>query len=162
AWDPKNGLHIRRDLLVTDRLIERLTLHNYLMTPIDYWMHLDLGCDFADIFEVRGWVRQERGQFFTPLVARDRRTLTFAYRGRDGKILESVVRFRELPDELTAGGAGWRFVLGVNARVEYEWEVNAEHEPAKSTALPVVRTLDERREAIEDSYRAWRSQCTQW
>jgi glycogen debranching enzyme len=160
-WDPKNAIHIRRELLLTDRMIERLTLHNYLTTPIDYWIHLDLGCDFADIFEVRGWMRPERGQFFAPRIAEDRGAVTFAYRGRDGKTLRSVVRFRDPPDELAAAGASWRFLLGVNAHVELEWEVQAEHELIEPRALAVGR-LDERRGAMEECYRIWRGQCTQW
>jgi glycogen debranching enzyme len=161
AWDPKNGLHIRRELLLTDRMIERVTLHNYLMTPIDYWMNLDLGADFADIFEVRGWLRGVRGQFFAPRLARDRRTMTFTYRGRDGHTLESVVRFREPPDELTSRGAGWRFSLNVNAHLELEWEIQAEEEQAGSGAVAGVQ-FDERRDAMEQIYRGWRGQCTQW
>ena len=42
----------------------------------DYWIELALGCDFADIFEVRGWRREERGQYFAPGPAGDR--LVFA------------------------------------------------------------------------------------
>ena len=58
-WDPKNCIHIRRELLVSDRLIERLTITNYLPRAIDYWVELAIGCDFADIFEIRGWKRDK-------------------------------------------------------------------------------------------------------
>lgn len=161
AWDPKNGIHLRRELLLTDRMIERVTLHNYLMTPIDYWIDLDLGADFADIFEVRGWLRDARGQFFAPLLAWDRRTMTFTYRGRDGHTLRSVVRFREPPDELTDRGARWRFPLNVNTHLELEWEIQAEEEQAGSRAVAGGQ-FDERRDAMEQIYRGWRGQCTQW
>ena len=65
-WDPKHAVHIRRELVLSDRLGERVTLTNYLAQPLEYWLELSLACDFADIFEVRGWRRAERGQFFAP------------------------------------------------------------------------------------------------
>ena len=65
-WDPKHAVHIRRELVLSDRLTERVTLTNYLAAPLDYWIELSLGCDFADIFEVRGWRRRERGAVLRP------------------------------------------------------------------------------------------------
>ncbi|HET7241689.1 MAG TPA: glycogen debranching N-terminal domain-containing protein, partial [Gemmatimonadales bacterium] len=35
-WDPRNVIHVRRELLLSDRLRERLTLVSYLRRPIDY------------------------------------------------------------------------------------------------------------------------------
>ena len=55
-----------RELLLSDRLPERMTLTSYLGEPLEYWVELALGCDFADIFEVRGWRRAARGQYFAP------------------------------------------------------------------------------------------------
>ena len=65
-WDPRNVVHIRRELVLADRLVERVTLTGYFGTPEHYWVELELGCDFADIFEVRGWLRRERGQYYAP------------------------------------------------------------------------------------------------
>ena len=61
SWDPKHAVYIRRELLLEDSLVERLTLTNFLVRPIDYWVQLLIGCDFADIFEVRGWAREQGG-----------------------------------------------------------------------------------------------------
>ena len=41
AWDPRNVVHLRRELLLSDRLVERLTLTSYLGSPVDYWIELD-------------------------------------------------------------------------------------------------------------------------
>src|SRR4030095_11205281 len=71
-WDPKNCVHISRELIVADRLIEQLTLTNYLPDPIEYWVELLLAADFADIFEIRGWKREKRGQYFAPQPNRNR------------------------------------------------------------------------------------------
>lgn len=60
GWDPRNCLHIRREILVEDRLMERITFTNYLAEPIDFWFELETGCDFVDIFEVCGLKRKKR------------------------------------------------------------------------------------------------------
>ena len=122
-WDPRNVVHMRRELALDDRLIERLTLTGYLGAPADYWVELTLGCDFADIFEVRGWRREMRGQYFAPRPAGD--SLEFAYRGRDGRLLRTAVRFRRRPDRLTERAARWNLRLELDKPIELEWEVCA-------------------------------------
>ena len=75
--DPVNFLHLRREQLVDEQLVERLTLTNFLVHDIDYWVEYEFACDFADQFEVRGARRRSRGTFFLPRVTKDR--VTFAY-----------------------------------------------------------------------------------
>ena len=48
-WDPKHAIYLRRELILEDSLIERLTLTNFLIRPIDYWLELCVGCDFVTI-----------------------------------------------------------------------------------------------------------------
>ena len=116
-------------------------------------------CDFADIFEVRGWRRAERGQFFAPEPAGDR--LLFRYRGRDGRTIGSVVRFLQPPDLLTARRARWDFTLAsqiplsLNGRYS---RTSAERAPAGSRAA----RFDERRAAVERHYRTWRQAGSRW
>src|SRR5438874_4044748 len=80
--DPVNFLHLRREQLIDEQLVERLTLTNFLVHDIDYWVEYEFACDFADQFEVRGARRRSRGSFFLPRVEKDR--VTLAYQGRDG------------------------------------------------------------------------------
>ncbi len=157
-WDPKNVIHIRRELVVADRLIERLTLTSYLGAPVDYWIEVTFGCDFADIFEVRGWRRRERGQYFAPGHRPDE--LTFAYRGRDGRLLRSGIRFRDPPDRLAGTTARWEIPLHGERRVELEWEVHAED--AEERRAYQVRGLDECRGTLRRVYETWRGTCSHW
>jgi glycogen debranching enzyme len=62
-WYPKHAVHIRRELLLSDRLTERVTLTSYLPGSLEYWVELVCAADFADIFEVRGWSRDGRNSF---------------------------------------------------------------------------------------------------
>ncbi|HEX5830863.1 MAG TPA: glycogen debranching N-terminal domain-containing protein [Gemmatimonadaceae bacterium] len=155
-WDPKNSVHIRRELIVEDRLVERMTLTNHLRVPIDYWVELLLGCDFADIFEVRGWKRPARGQFYRPEITRQ--TVSYAYRGRDGRCLRSTVRFTEPPTVLTARGARWEVRLEPHGCLEFEWEVSSE-EPRSLVPGP---ELAERWAPLDTRYGEWRAECARW
>jgi glycogen debranching enzyme len=159
AWDPRNAIHIRRELSLSDRLIERLTLTSYLRTPLDYWVELEFGTDFADMFEVRGWRREARGQYFAPLLEDD--CITFAYRGRDGRVLRSVLRFRDppAPGGLTERSARWTLRLHHEERVDLEWEVWAQ-EGEDRTRAP--RGLDDAGSQLDGVYRDWQEQGSRW
>jgi glycogen debranching enzyme len=158
-WDPKHAVHVRRALVLSDRLTERVTLTNYLAKPIDFWVELTLGCDFADIFEVRGWRRQGRGEFFVPEVSGSQ--LTFRYRGRDGQLIGSVIRFLRPPDLLTAHSARWEFSLATQSPQVLEWEVLPE-DPPTSREPGFQGGLDDRRHAVEHVYRTWRRAGSRW
>src|SRR5919199_690304 len=38
AWNVTNALHVRREILLDDRVNERLTLTNFLGATVDYWV----------------------------------------------------------------------------------------------------------------------------
>ena len=117
--DPVNFLHLRREQLIDDHFVERVTLTNFLTREVDYWIEYAFAADFADQFEVRGARRRERGTFFRPLVDRDR--ATFCYQGRDGVLYRSEVRFPvRAPDELGPGRARFNFHLGPNETASVE------------------------------------------
>ncbi|HEX3236346.1 MAG TPA: glycogen debranching N-terminal domain-containing protein [Gemmatimonadales bacterium] len=157
-WDPKNVIHIRRELVLADRLAERLTLTSYLGSPLDYWMEVTFGCDFADIFEVRGWKRAGRGEYFAPQYRGNE--VIFSYRGRDGRVVQSVVRFRDPPDRLAGTTARWDLQLRGERQVELEWEVHAE-DADRRLAFP-VRGVDQCRAGLIQSYDAWTGECSRW
>jgi glycogen debranching enzyme len=156
--DPKSCIHIRRELLLANGLIERLTLVNYLPRTIEYWMELRLGCDFADIFEVRGWKRKKRGQFFEP---QNNGTLVFGYRGLDGAQVRTQVRFHEPPDQLEERSARWQFDLPPSAQFSMEWEISASIE-SDDGHVCIGLGFEERRKQLDGACREWTSGCSRW
>jgi glycogen debranching enzyme len=117
--DPVNFLHLRREQLMDDHFVERLTLTNFLVHEVDYWIEYEFACDFADQFEVRGARRRDRGTYFRPRVTRDR--VVFAYLGRDGAVYRSEVFFpMRAPDDVDAGKARFSFHLGPNESTQIE------------------------------------------
>ncbi len=158
-WDPKNVIHVRRELVLTDCLIERLTLTNYMRDPLDYWLELALDSDFADIFEVRGWRREQRGELLEPRASRDQFEL--AYRGTDGAIIRSMVQFREPPTNLQDGVARWEFELPPQGRRVLEWEVTAVDGDGDRRPIEIV-TMEKRRDTTDAVYDEWRRECSEW
>jgi glycogen debranching enzyme len=159
SWDPKHAIFLKRELILEDSLIERLTLTNYLIRPIDYWVELHVGCDFADIFEVRGWKREHRGEYFRPAVSSN--AIGFAYRGRDGQRIDSQIQFRATPDAIEGHCARWAFPLEPGVPVQLEWEVRGTH--SRSVPLVVQReAFEQRRARLASEYEDWRNACSSW
>jgi len=159
SWDPKHAIFLKRELILEDSLIERLTLTNYLIRPIDYWLELHIGCDFADIFEVRGWKREHRGEYLQPSVSSN--AIGFAYRGRDGQRIDSQIQFRVTPNAIEAHCARWAFPLEPGVPVQLEWEVRGTH----SRSVPIVvdgQAFEQRGTRLASEYERWRNRCSKW
>ncbi len=161
SWDPKNAIHIRRELLLADRLIERATLTNHLNRPLRFEMALAVGCDFADIFEVRGWKRPRRGQFYATEAGE--RSLEFFYRGLDGLLLESAITFQHPPTRMNARGVVWDISLDAGEQRELRWEITPGPAESGMDPAPIDRAAIERQEArLSESYQSWRADCARW
>jgi glycogen debranching enzyme len=162
SWNVSNAVHIRRELLIDDRLTERITLTNFLERPVDFWAELHFGNDFADIFEVRGWRRAERGTFYEPVVTA--RSVIFSYRGRDGELITSGLAFDDEPDEIGPHRARWRLRLDPHRPRRLEWHalvnpslVGSEVDTGRTHRH---RDIERRRIPLETTYDKWRAGCT--
>jgi glycogen debranching enzyme len=156
GWDPRNCLHIRREILLEDRLMERITFTNYLAEPIDFWFELETGCDFVDIFEVRGLKRKKRGEYFQRRI--EGNTLISSYRGLDGQLLRCIIRFGGRLPDLTDRRARWDFHLDPNTQFQTEWEILLE-----SVTNPVAGcSFEQKHLEVSDIYRSWAASCSRW
>jgi glycogen debranching enzyme len=76
---PENTIHIRREqLLGSDVFFDRFTFENFNLSSVKLCVELSLEADFVDVFQVRGCPRAVHGQYYRPVVERDR--LSFYYR----------------------------------------------------------------------------------
>jgi glycogen debranching enzyme len=178
-----NFVHLRRDMLIDDVLVDRLALTNFLERPIDFWVELAWAADFADVFEVRGARRAARGAYLLPVVEDGHAVLR--YDGRDGRRYATEVRIDGLakdgrgPARLgRIGGRGARVELhlGPAERVEVAFSVAAgiEGPPGRSRAsadrasadelrpLPTrpARPYDARARETHEAYAAWAAHAT--
>ncbi|ABC82479.1 amylo-alpha-1,6-glucosidase [Anaeromyxobacter dehalogenans] len=120
--EPLNYVHLRRDMLIDDVLVDRLVLTNFQGKAVDAWIAMEWAADFADVFEIRGARRRERGSYHAPKVERDQ--VVLRYDGRDGRRYATEVRIRGVgPDGAPAALAS---LDGRGARVKLHLEP-AEH-----------------------------------
>jgi len=133
----RQALSILRRRWIGDGLGEQITVTNFSSDEQSIVLDLELDVDAADIFEVRGHARPERGRFLE--TAATDRSLVFGYVGLDGFTRRSYLTFT--PAEVTArrdldeadvargeGGEGsvrirWTAGIPVGASHEVEWRL---------------------------------------
>ncbi len=132
----------RERLLSNEALQEQLQVVNYAEHDERVAIDIELAADDADIFEVRGYPRRQRGTSL-PVAVLDGK-VTFGYDGLDGVRRSSHVRFSEPPDAIAAagerGGARetgwlvlrWRFTLAPGAKRDIGWLVWSSQAPAST------------------------------
>ncbi len=107
---PKGTIHFaRRTFLYESACYERVQMANYGLEPVTGVVTLHLDTDFADVFEVRGTHREQRGERLEPHLGRD--GLTLRYRGRDGARRETRVTADPPPAEVKPGLLTFRVAL---------------------------------------------------
>jgi glycogen debranching enzyme len=177
--EPVNFLHLRRDMLIDDVLVDRLVLTNFLGRRTSFWVEMAWAADFADVFEIRGARRAARGAYALPRVEADRAVLT--YEGRDSRHYVTEVRVEGVSTEPGApahlarlGGRGARVELNLAPaeRVEIAFVVAAGIEGGarrsvgydEERPLPrgPARSFDERARCTREAYAAWAANATRF
>lgn len=169
---------VRERLVAGDALRERIRLDNFGTAVVRAHIELRLDSDFADIFEIRGAIRPQRGERLPNTL--EGSICCLSYRGLDGRVRRTRVRTR--PEMSVRGGEGtlepltlvgdWQIDGGQRRTLEIEvWtetsgveadaiaaaagdpaDDGAEGEASGRAAPPVI---DEAKPA--GLYRAWRN-----
>ncbi len=91
-----NTISIRRNRLVHDRgMRERIGMFSYNTFPVRLRLQIDMGADFRDMFDVRGFPRQGRGTIHEPKW--EGGVLLLSYTGLDGKQRHTSISFDPPP-----------------------------------------------------------------
>ncbi len=161
-------ISIQREIVINGGLFEELTIHNYNTTSVSFELSLSFDADFADLFEIRGFQRQQRGRLLrlahvesqdipTPV-----KELTLAYQGLDGAILESQIQFdHRLPDYLKGYTAVWQIELASHAscQIGYRLAMLMNNRPVSRVNSPMALIQAKAAEMMEENN--WRSQIVQ-
>ena len=124
---PKGILHIfRAKLLWNNACYEHVRVVNFGLDRIETRLDLQFASDYKDIFEVRGFDRDRRGTDLPPQCGRDE--LTLGYRGLDGAVRKTHIRFDPVPDKLTAGPAQFLIDLAPKAEAHFYITTGCEKE----------------------------------
>jgi glycogen debranching enzyme len=121
---PGRAMHLARRLTL-DRhaLLQELAIDTFATVAQPLILTWRFAADFVDVFEVRGFRRERRGQMRPGAVDPD--GVILAYRGLDGVERRTRLAFTPRPDHLDGGTArhrlelapGQRFIVGVSATV---------------------------------------------
>jgi glycogen debranching enzyme len=87
----RHSLGIVRERQLSQGFSERIRVENFTGGPERARLTLRLDADYADIFEVRGVIRQRRGERLPSQGSGGQ--LIFGYRGLDGRIRRTYLRF---------------------------------------------------------------------
>lgn len=145
---PKDTVHIfRAKLLWQEVHYEHLRIVNYRRHPIKLQLDFSFDADYADIFEVRGVKRKQRG---TPLpVQHVEKGLLLGYQGLDGVKRETRILFSQQPDTIDKTMAEFNLDLPPNGSQDFYLTVASESEEQRSLV-----SYDEAYRQIELAQRA--------
>jgi glycogen debranching enzyme len=115
---PRGTLHMTRTKwLHSGACYETIKFINYGLTSVDVRFSIELGADFADIFEVRGMTRQRRGRQREPQLQREQ--MLFVYEGLDDRVRRMRIECLPSASEVDASGAIFRSRLGPKEEQEF-------------------------------------------
>jgi glycogen debranching enzyme len=154
---PRNSIQIERNWVITDAaLFHKVTLRNFARLPVQIPLDFLFDVDFADVFEVRGFRRSQRGHHGEPFATGN--VVTFPYRGLDGVRRFSRILFEAPPSTLEAGRASFLFTLKRDEQQDFEVRIVGgceETQIARLTPLRFDDALAQRRSEIASLDAGW-------
>lgn len=91
----RQSLGIVRERIIAGGFGERIRVDNFTTHSESCRLTIRLDADFADIFEIRGVVREARGERLPNQLTG--RSIVFGYRGLDERLRRTEISFSELP-----------------------------------------------------------------
>jgi glycogen debranching enzyme len=124
---PRGTVHIYRTKFLTDLICyDQITLNNYGEWPLDVEVSFAFEADFADIFEVRGEKRAQRGEKLPEELARS--SVTLGYKGLDHIRRSTLVECSMSSSTTHAGGIAVPIHLEPRAEATFTLNVACEVE----------------------------------
>lgn len=152
---PRGTVHIfRRIRLWNQTCYERIRMRNYGLAAVRLNFSIEIGADFADIFEVRGVRRARRGRQLPAQV--EAGAIIFAYEGLDRRLRRTRIAFDRAPDALTDREVRYEVTLAAGAEEEYQYEIACETEGPGGTVAPPRRASLGYEEAAQQATAALR------
>jgi glycogen debranching enzyme len=164
---PRNSIHIARTTFLWEGVcFTRLRIRNFTMNEVDVNLAILFAADYADIFEVRGSKRRERGKFLAPEIRSC--SIMLGYEGLDHVVRRTSVSFQ--PDCTYSASSYIRFGAVLPSLGEETYFVTVSCEAAeRSGAQPTfdaarshVETRLEEMVSGEPGIRSSNDQFNQW
>jgi glycogen debranching enzyme len=140
---PRGTVHLYRSKFLDEGICyEQFRLTNYGLTPVEFSLSFEFGADFADIFEVRGTERHQKGRFQSTRVESDKVALN--YLGLDSVFRSTCVNFSPAPAALSDSSASYDVRLASNEESTISVTVVCERSSAARHPLPYKEALTAR------------------
>jgi glycogen debranching enzyme len=141
----KDTVHVTRNIFLWENIAyQRLALRNYGDAEVTIRATIYFGSDFADIFEVRGSRRKQRGVISRRVAAPDQVIIT--YIGRDSAVRRTTVMFDPAPTEVNVNSASYSITLPPRKETALFLTVGCDQETDKQPGLFLKGFLASRRE----------------
>jgi glycogen debranching enzyme len=155
----QRAISVMRRRWIAGGLAERIEVTNYSSSRQEITLELELDADAADIFEVRGRVRERRGSYRSTESTPE--SLVFAYEGLDGLVRRTLVSFTPAevsPSDPAGEGSGegsvrlrWDLEIEPGGREGIRWEVSTDLSPTSGRAHPAEETPARLARSVTDS-----------
>lgn len=145
-------IHLRRTRFLWDGAVhERIIVRNFDAEARTVSLRIGFAADFADLFEIRGMTRLQRGVTREPVVESD--TVLLAYEGRDGKLRETRLCFDPPPQELTDSHAHFGITVPPGERRTLYLRICCQgtDKPADALSKHFLKTLRESMQALRQA-----------
>jgi glycogen debranching enzyme len=138
---PRGTLLVTRSkFLYRESCYEQVRFWNFGLTAITFSFGLKFDADFADIFEVRGMRRANRGQMLEPQTTRDQAIIS--YRGLDDTVRFTRIHCTPRPQRVSASDFRFHVSLSPKQEVTYELVVSCLYHP-ETNGIPVFNHIRE-------------------
>jgi len=146
-------ISIQREIVLNDGLFEDLEIANYNTKPVSFSLSLSFDADFADLFEIRGQIREQRGTIYKQIPKGitleklsatsefETDNLTLAYKGLDGLLMESRIHFYQCPPSFFQGStAVWQLYLEPHGiqKIGYRLQMMTGNKSATAGDIPAI------------------------
>jgi glycogen debranching enzyme len=143
----RGDLHIFRGKFIWQAVCyEWLRFTNYGLSSVEAEFSFEFDADFADVFEVRGVKRAEKGRFLETEI-RDG-SVTLGYEGLDGTIRRTMLNFDPVPGQVTGRRAFFRTVLGSKREQTFSLTYSFQSANSKPLFYPRTAALDKAGKAL--------------
>ena len=136
---PRGTVHLFRSSVLWDSVYyQRLRFHNYGRSAVSLSFTIDLAADYADLFEVRGMRREQRG--LARPVENLGDGLVFAYEGLDRRLRRTRISLDPRPESSTGSRLVFRIDLDPGGDATHTLAASCELEDLPGSLCPSIQT----------------------
>jgi len=158
---PQQKVTILREVVLGDALYERITFENFHHKPVGFVFKLRFQSDFADMFEVRGLNRPQRGDRMMPVASDDGSSLYLGYKGLDGALLETQIEFHQThPDTISDDCVLFKVNLPVRQKQTLEMRISCRIDGHLSGVDDNKITFEQAQSESQERFKTWSGNAT--